>query len=959
MHKDPEEQIEQLNQQVDDLFQQGEYERAIDVAERAIELTRQHMSEEDPLFAAGLNDLARLYDEVGNYAAAMRLYRQSLQIRRKALGENDPDFATSLSNLGDLYREMGDYGSAEELGQQALEVRRRVLGEKHPQFAVSLNNLATLHHSIGNYVTAEPLYRQALDVFRTSLGEEHPLVCAIMSNLGDLCREVGDYASAEEYFQSSLDIRRAVLGESHPDLATSLNNLAVVYKARGDYTDAEELYQQALEILRKALGENHPDFASSLNNLAELHRSMGDYKAAEPLFRQALDVVQASLGPERLEVAAILNNLATMYHAMGRNAEAERLLRQTLDIEGKVLGRGHREYARSLVNLALLFVATHRPREGFELMEQAAIIDDRIVPQIFRIASERQRLAYVDGLRLSYETMISLILRLRAQTPGSAKAGLDITLRRKGIVAESLGVQREVVLAGRYRENEPKLRELMALRAQIAEQRLAGAGRESRGILQKRLAGWDTDKERLEKELALQIPEDELERKWASADLGTIARALPDGATLVEFVRFDVYDFTADPALGKPEWKPARYVAFVLLAGEPNRVQMIELGEAEKIDGEVTTFRTAIISGRSGARSPFRRFFEAHRDSAGHDLRASVFDPLVPALEGSRRLFLAPDGDLNGLPFEVLPLEDGRCVIDEYRISYLSTGRDLLRFGADSSGRFSDAVVVADPDFDLAGEPAAKKESVVPSGRQSREVARGGLRFNRLRGTRVEGERIGQMLGVRPCMAAEALEGRLKARRSPWVLHIATHGFFLADRKADLERTSVRDGAARGQLVNGLENPMLRSGLALAGANTWLRRGTLPPEAEDGILNGEDASGLDLLDTELVVLSACETGLGEVHVGEGVFGLRRAFVLAGAKTLVMSLWKVPDRETQELMEEFYGRILGGEPRAEALRQAQLSMKAKHSAPRYWGAFICQGEPGPLGVLRGDRASVVQ
>lgn len=152
---------------------------------------------------------------------------------------------------------------------------------------------------------------------------------------------------------------------------------------------------------------------------------------------------------------------------------------------------------------------------------------------------------------------------------------------------------------------------------------------------------------------------------------------------------------------------------------------------------------------------------------------------------------------------------------------------------------------------------------------------------------------------------------------------------------------------------------MLRSGLALAGANTWLRRGTLPPEAEDGILNGEDASGLDLLDTELVVLSACETGLGEVHVGEGVFGLRRAFVLAGAKTLVMSLWKVPDRETQELMEEFYGRILGGEPRAEALRQAQLSMKAKHSAPRYWGAFICQGEPGPLGVLRGDRASVVQ
>jgi CHAT domain-containing protein len=146
-----------------------------------------------------------------------------------------------------------------------------------------------------------------------------------------------------------------------------------------------------------------------------------------------------------------------------------------------------------------------------------------------------------------------------------------------------------------------------------------------------------------------------------------------------------------------------------------------------------------------------------------------------------------------------------------------------------------------------------------------------------------------------------------------------------------------------------LENPLLRSGLA--GANTWNRRGTLPLQAEDGMLTAEDVLGMDLLDTELVVLSACETGLGEVHVGEGVFGLRRAFALAGAKTLVMSLWKVPDQQTQELMEDFYQRILSGQPRAEALRLAQLAMKNKYSHPYYWGAFICQGNPGPLGDSR--------
>jgi CHAT domain-containing protein len=145
----------------------------------------------------------------------------------------------------------------------------------------------------------------------------------------------------------------------------------------------------------------------------------------------------------------------------------------------------------------------------------------------------------------------------------------------------------------------------------------------------------------------------------------------------------------------------------------------------------------------------------------------------------------------------------------------------------------------------------------------------------------------------------------------------------------------------------GLENPLLRSGLALAGANTWLKKGELPAEAEDGILTAEDVSGLDLLATELVVLSACETGLGEIHFGEGVFGLRRAFVLAGAKTLVMSLWKVPDEQTRELMEDFYRRILAGQPRAEALCEAQLEMKKKYPDPFFWGAFICQGNPGPL------------
>ncbi len=451
------------------------------------------------------------------------------------------------------------------------------------------------------------------------------------------------------------------------------------------------------------------------------------------------------------------------------------------------------------------------------------------------------------------------------------------------------------------------------------------------------------------------------------------------------------------PARGKSKSEPDRYVAFVLAGGAPDDVQMIDLGEAKPIDRLIADFRAGIIAEAQtkDGRDMARRREESSltvQGGAGLALRAALFDRLAPALGSRRRLLIAPDGDLTRLPFEVLHTADGRRLIDKYQISYLSCGRDVLRFGAAATGQPGEPLVVADPDFDLvlatvackpprpkaglwarllgrgkktpASEQPVLTTSLAPRaiGHHSRDLERdrSSYLFDRLPGTRAEGERVASLLDVSPWLDATALEGRLKtACRSARILHLATHGFFLPDQERDLNRESrglgfhfgefsgASDGPARfsGPMM---ENPMLRSGLALAGANTWLKASNPPEEAEDGLLTAEDVTGLDLLATELVVLSACETGLGQVHVGEGVFGLCSAFVLAGAKTLVMSLWKVPDVPTRELMEAFYGRLLAGEGRAEALRQAQLALKAKYPDPFYWGAFICQGDPGPLG-----------
>jgi CHAT domain-containing protein len=491
-----------------------------------------------------------------------------------------------------------------------------------------------------------------------------------------------------------------------------------------------------------------------------------------------------------------------------------------------------------------------------------------------------------------------------------------------------------------------------------------------------------------------------LEQKLRAADRRAVALGLLEGVALVEFVWFPVFDFQAVPARGEPRVKPARYIAFVLHAGNPDDVRMVDLGEAEPIDRLIADFRAGVIAEAEAGegRDIAIRRAEANtaaESDAGSALRATLFDRLAPALGSRTRLLIAPDGDLTRLPFEVLPTEDGGRLIDDYQISYLTCGRDVLRFGAETTGQPGEPLVVADPDFDLetlipTGTVPAKpgfwsrllgrgkkavetptssipaQETAAPfSGRHSRDLDRdrSAYHFHRLPGTRAEGERVATQLDVSPWLDATALEGRLKtACRSPRILHLATHGFFLPDQQRDHNRegrglgfdfgelSGAQDGLGR---LSGpmMENPMLRSGLALAGANTWLKAGNLPEEAEDGLLTAEDVTGLDLLATELVVLSACETGLGQVHVGEGVFGLRRAFVLAGAKTLVMSLWKVPDEPTRELMEDFYRRLLAGEGRAEALRQAQLAMKAKYPEPFYWGAFICQGDPSPLGTVR--------
>ncbi len=981
----------------------GDYTKAEPLLQQAREIVSKKLGEDDPAVATTLNNLADLSTSMGNYLQAESLYRQALNIRVAHLGEVHPDVVTSLNGLAELYlaqgdyvkalrvlgravtlchagldfkercvtstlnhtailyESLGDYTQAREIYEQVLEIDKQTLGESHLEVATDLNNLGSLYHTMGEYAKAVPLLQQALTARRKALGEKHPDVATSLNNLGALYFTIGDSARAESLLQQALAIRRETLGEKHPDVAASLNNLAALYEAGKEYTRAKSLRQQALEILRACFGEEHPEIATNLNNQALLCETLKEYGQAERLFGQALEMRRRLFGQEHPLVAQCLNNLATLYYGLGDYAQAEPLFLQALEMKRSTLGEGHPSFATGLSNLALLCAATDHKDEALTLMTQATAILDRSIGQIFATASERQRMLYLATLRGYLDTFLSLVLLFPSHSSEAVQAGLDVVLRRKAIAAEVLAAQRDALLGGRYPALVPKLRELAALRAQIVQKTLAGPGSVDIQAHRQLLAEWSTQKDQLEEELARQIPEMNLTQKLQSADHRAVAQVLPEEATLVEFARFKNYDFQAVPARGDARWKASRYAAFVLPPAESAGVQLIDLGEADSIDKRVADFITSLAN-EAGiprhlkvGRAPSMQEVDA---STGSALRAILIDPLSAALGGRRRLFLSPDGDLTRLPFEVLPSDDGHYLIDDYQISYLSAGRDVVRFDTPSNREPAPPLIVADPDFNLCqsdGSGSAAATTGAPQGRRSRDLIPGEHPFDPLPGTRAEGEQIAALLGVRPLLGREALEASLKASRSPRILHIATHGFFLPDQQRDLGKQEadwhMGNGSARGRLEQFLgrqgENVLLRSGLALAGANTWNQGGSLPPEAEDGLLTAEDVSGMDLLDTQLVVLSACETGLGEVQIGEGVFGLRRTFVLAGTRTLVMSLWKVPDQQTRELMEHFYHGILAGQPCVDALRKAQLAMKATYQDPYYWGAFICQGDPNAV------------
>ncbi len=935
----------------------GAYAKAEPLYTRSLTILEKALGPDHPNVAASLNNLAQLYQATGAYAKAEPLHTRSLAIREKALGPDHRDVATSLSSLAVLYDASGAYDKAEPLYTRSLAIWEKALGPDHPDVGTSLNNLAGLYQNTGAHAKAEPLYARALAIYEKALGPEHPDVATSLNNLADLYRATGAYAKAEPLFTRALAIYEKALGPEHPDVATSLNNLAALSRADGDYTTAESLYERALAIREKAFGPDHADVADSVNGLARLYEALSDYAKAEPLYTRSLAIREKALGPEHPDVAESLNNLAGLYLNTGAYAKAEPLYTRALAIYEKALGPTHPHVATILNNLAVLSAGQGDFGRTLRFTARAQEIDNVLIEQFLGAAAEERKTQFLATKDATLHSFLSLITQHFPQDPAALQMVLNHWLVRKGAILEAQKRAQEAMALSDDPAVAQALQALARIRAQLSQLAFAGRGKEGPAVYRERRDALQQEKVALEEQLVKLSQAYAVNKRVRQADAGQVAQGLPPGTVLLDFARVTPFDHQAKGQT--PKWQPARYLAFVLPAGGADRIRLVELGEAAPIEQSVEALRKEIAGGQDPRGERITRLTQQV-----HDL---VFAPLKPFLGPAKELFISPDGLLSLVPFEILQSPDGKFLIEEYLFNYLAAGRDLLAFRA-TLGQPGKGLLLGDPDFDLSpSEKAgtlrqlALAASAEPTAPRTRSGEMRNLAFTRLPGSGREVRAIQALLGEAAAdlhTGKEALEEVLRQRAAPRILHLATHGFFLSDqdlgplpddpfRGGDLERPAARprsSGSARP-----LEDPFLRSGFALAGANQALR--AEDPERSDGIVTAEKVLGLRLQGTELVVLSACDTGVGAVKSGEGVYGLRRAFTLAGAKSLVMSLWSVPDRETQELMVQFYRNLLSGTlSRAQALRQAALTqmqvVKERYGAPHpfFWGAFVFLGEP---------------
>jgi CHAT domain-containing protein/tetratricopeptide (TPR) repeat protein len=983
----------------------GDYPRAKALFDRALAIQEAALGGVHPDVARTLTSAAGLVSEAGDQDGAQALYERALAIREKTVPADEAAVAENLNGLGVVLERRGDDSGAEQYHQKALAMREKALGPAHPDVAASLNNLGNVRSELGDYAAARSFHERALTIRETALGPDHPDVAGSLNNLSVAVRDLGDHAAAWWLLERVLGIYEKVFGPAHPNVAIATHNLATILvdlgevdggrllderrrrvragtaEARGlneglnsivgidppltSFRAARALLERAQSIKEKALGPDHNSVALTLTTLANVHVRLGEPEKGLPLHERALAIREKLFGPAHPLVADTLDRLGELYAEVDDHGAAVEAWERVLTILEKTRGPDHPHVGVVRQHLAESLGAMGDVDGALQMALEAERIGRDHLRLIGRTLPEREALMYAAERPVGSDVALTLLVRAQGMPSASSAIVWDTIVRSRAVVLDEMASRHRTYGAA----SDPDLQRLTQDHASKREQlaRLMvrgpeGSDEEFRIDLERARKERDAA-ERALAERNVAFRHDQLQRRLGFDD---IKAALPPGSALVGFVRYLHQSFATPPTprTGSPE-PVARYLAFVIRAGDTGAPGVVPVGPAAEIDDEIARWRKQVMSvALAGGRSTARA--ETALRQSGSLLRARIWDPLVPRIQGASRVFIVPDGALHLVNWEALPAAGSGYLIEQAPLlHYLSAERDLVPGDDRAAGR--GLVVVDSPVFNEPPQSVARAKGTPPTVAALEPVPDAGafrgtrsgcgdfrsMQFEPLPASGREAETILRIWRQNNDRDPElrltgraATEAALKRRAAGTrVLHLATHGFFLGGRCASAIADQRDHAVVAGRDAG--ENPLLLAGFALTGAN---QRHAVGDDEEDGILTAEEVAALDLQGVEWAVLSACDTGVGEVRAGEGVFGLRRAFQVAGARTVIMSLWPVDDEDTRRWMTGLYERRFArGLGTMEALRESTLDeLRRRRKAglsthPFYWGGFIAAGE----------------
>lgn len=921
--------------------EKGDFIKAEEKLLEAKQLKEKYQGKENEGYAVVLNNIGSFYQYIANYEKAEKVLLESKELYEKILGKEFDTYASVMNNLGGLYTEIGKFEKSEASYLQAATIREKLFSKNSPGYAIVMDNIAKMYQIMGNYEMAESKFLEALNIRKTTIGLSHPDYAISLNNCATLFRQMGKYDEAASYLSEANEILEKTLGKESDWYCSIQQNIITIQARKGNYLKAIEMQMELNKIWEKIAGSKSLKYSTALTLLASYNLNIGNLEVAENYFKEAASIEEKKFGKNHFSYATNLSYLAALYMEKGDYEMAKSLQLESNQITDHVFGKENISYASGEFDLALIYEKLGQTAKSAALFANSSKATCNNILKGLHHLTEQEMNQYIQ----TFATMQASILNFAQSTTNDtaiAQICFDNSLFFKGFLLNAYNQKKHVQLSNP--SSQEQLDQLKSFSHLLAKEYAKPIDKrngvkeleEKSKILEKEIA-------RINKEYGQTMKQ----VTWQE-----VQKQLEPGEIVLDFVQYKKHPKKISDTI--------IYSVLLLKAGN-DYPQLIPLFDKSQLVNLLSKNKdTKQVDQLYASRGIKQNSIVSLKNT--YQL---IWQPLDSMLLGVKKIFYSPTGLLHRINFDAIPLNEALHLSDKYELVRLSSLRTIAIPDLSNNELNYNAILYGGINFD----PKDTQELLVINSVQSNEnneklknlsdyqnslisFRRGiqlqGNNWNYLPGTEKECNAVSGILN-RSKFVTNFLNGSMATEEtfkligtnelSPKILHIATHGFFFPDPKESQQSSVVNPQEE--PVFKMSDHPMIRSGLILAGGNyAWKEGKPFKEGMEDGILTAYEISQMNLSNTELVVLSACETGLGDIQGNEGVYGLQRAFKIAGAKYLMMSLWQVPDEETKEFMISFYRNWLYEKLSIpEAFRIAQKEMREKYSNPYLWAGFV--------------------